>query len=81
MTEEEVRAKLTEILVRDFRVPKERVVPTASFRGSLGLDSLDAVDLIYLIKKTFSLEVNIHSFRDLHTVDDVVTFVLKSLEG
>jgi acyl carrier protein len=77
MTEDEVLAKVTEILTRDFRIPAEKVTRDATFRGNMGMDSLDAVDLIYLLKKTFGLEVNIHAFRDLHAVKDVVAFIVK----
>jgi acyl carrier protein len=81
MTDGDVLAKLTEILTRDFRVPREKITPDATFRGNMGLDSLDAVDLIYLLKKTFGLDVNVHAFRDLHAVKDVVAFIANENEA
>ena len=72
MTRDDIAAKLTEVLVTEFRVPKEKVTPEASFRGTLGLDSLDATDLVFLLCKSFGLKPDLHSFRDLHTVQKCV---------
>ena len=72
MTSDEVLAKLKETLAQDFRVPPEKVTPQATFRGTLGLDSLDAVDLVYLLCKSLGLKPDLHPFRDLHTVEKVV---------
>jgi acyl carrier protein len=78
MTHDEVLAKLKEILQADFRVPPEKVVPTATFRGQLGMDSLDAVDLIYLLGKAFNVKADVESFRDLDTVQKVVDYLVKA---
>jgi acyl carrier protein len=77
MTREEVYAKLRDILVTDFSVSPERIAEESTFRGHMGLDSLDTVDLIYLLKKTFALEgARSHDFRDLHTMRQVVDFLV-----
>lgn len=72
MTRDEISAQLTEVLVTEFRVPKEKVTPEATFRGTLGLDSLDATDLVFLLCKSFGLKPDLHAFRDLHTVQKCV---------
>lgn len=72
MTRDEISARLTEMLVTEFRVPKEKVQPEATFRGSLGLDSLDATDLVFLLCKSFGLKPDLHAFRDLHTVQKCI---------
>ena len=52
----------------DFKVSAAKITPEATFRGTLGLDSLDAVDLIYLVGKTFGIKARVDSFAELHTV-------------
>lgn len=77
VTREEVYARLRGILITDFSVPPDKITEESTFRGTLGLDSLDTVDLIYLLKKTFRLEnARTHDFRDLHTVRQVVDFLV-----
>jgi len=77
MTQEEVFAKLSEILKNDFKVPAARITKEATFRGTLGLDSLDAVDLIYLIGKSFGIKAKVESFADLHSVGQVADYVVR----
>jgi acyl carrier protein len=79
MTSEEVRAKLKEILVNDFRVPEAKISDEATFRGTLGMDSLDTVDFIYLVSKSFGLKAELSDFRELHTFARVVEFLTGKL--
>ena len=44
-TREEILNKLTEILVDDFEIKKDLIVPDANLFEDLELDSIDAVDL------------------------------------
>ena len=79
MTDAEVLAKIREILLADFKVPPEKITPQATFRGTLGLDSLDAVDLIYLIGKAFGIKPSIEEYKDLHTVQAVAEHVKRKV--
>ena len=76
MTHDEVFAKVREILAVDFKVPVAKVTPEATFRGTLGMDSLDAVDLIYLVGKAFKLKATVDQFKDLHSVEKVVAYLV-----
>ncbi len=81
MTQEQVLSRLREILQADFRIPAEKVVPDATFRGDLGMDSLDAVDLIYLVSREFGLKADVEAFRDLDTVKKVVAYLAANEKG
>ena len=79
MTDAEVLAKIREILQTDFKVPESKITPQATFRGTLGLDSLDAVDLIYLIGKSFGMKPSIEEYKDLHSVQSVVEHIRRKV--
>jgi acyl carrier protein len=79
MTKDEVRAKVRQILIDDFRVPEAKITDDATFRGTFGMDSLDAVDFIYLVSKTYGMKAEISEFRELHTMGLVVEYVVKKL--
>lgn len=81
MTEDQVLTTLKEVLERDFKVPPAKITKDATFRGTLGLDSLDAVDLVYLLCKSFKLKANLHDWRELHTVEKVVQHLVKATQG
>ena len=78
MSHDEALQQLRKILEEDFKVPPVMVTPEATFRGTLGLDSLDAVDLIYLVGKSFGIKATVDNFKDLHSVQKVVDFVVKT---
>ena len=75
MTEGEVFEKLRAILEQDFRVPPAKITNEATFRGTFGMDSLDAVDFVYLASKAFGMKAEIAEFRELHTLGKVVAFL------
>jgi acyl carrier protein len=76
VTSDEVLGTVREILVRDFNIPGEKVTPEAQFRGSLGMDSLDVVDLIYFLERAFGLNAGLEAYRELHTVRKLCEFVV-----
>lgn len=77
MTSEEVTAELKSILQRDFAISPEKVTPEATFRGTLGMDSLDVVDLIFFLEKGFGLNAGMEAYRELHSVRKLVAFVVE----
>ena len=81
MTREDVFARIREILVGDFAVPEGKVTLQSTFRGTLGMDSLDAVDLIFFVEQAFRYKAKVHDYRDLHTVDSLIDFVLARTHG
>lgn len=75
MTHEQILQKIQEILAQDFDISPDKVTREAGFRSQLGLDSLDVVDLAYLIQREFGLDKEMQAYRGLHTVGMVVDFV------
>ncbi len=74
-TEAQVLATLKQILSENFSIDPGKVTPDASFRGSLGLDSLDVVDLVFFIQEAFALEDSLDDYRELHTVEKVCAYI------
>lgn len=75
MTRDQVHQKLASILAESFAIPEEKVTPEATFRGTLGLDSLDIVDLVYFLQKAFDFEADLDDYQDLHTVTKLIDFI------
>lgn len=71
-----VLAQIKEILQRDFAIAPEKVTAEATFRGTLGMDSLDIVDLIFFLEKAFALNAGLEAYRELHTVRKLCEFVI-----
>lgn len=77
MQRADVENRVLMILLRDFKIDASRVVPEATFRGTLGMDSLDAVDLVFLLCAEFGLKKDLHPWRGLNTFAQVVDFLIE----
>jgi acyl carrier protein len=75
MARDETLQRLRAILAESFAISGTKVTPEATFRGSLGMDSLDIVDLVYFLQKEFDFEADLDDYKDLHTVEKLVDFI------
>lgn len=80
-TEEEVFDIVRGILVENFNIPADKITPTASFRGTFGMDSLDIVDLVFFLQKTFGVTGDLEDYRELHTMKKLCRFILERTES
>lgn len=72
---EHVITKVDDILVREFELDADQVVPGANLRDDLDLDSLDAVDLIVAIEKELGFRVDDKKVMEMKTVGDIHGFI------
>ncbi len=78
MSEEELRRKVVEVLAEEFELDPAAMVPEATLYDDLGLDSLDAVDMVVVLEKTFGLKLEDEdTLRSIRTMDDLLQFLLK----
>lgn len=57
MTKEEIIAKTNQALIEEFELEEEAMKPEALLYEDIGLDSLDAVDMVVLFEQTFSIKI------------------------
>jgi acyl carrier protein len=69
---------IRDVLVDEFEIPRHSIVPTANLYTDLGIDSIDAVDLIVRLREITGKQVPPDRFKSVRSVADVVA-VLESL--
>ena len=74
MTRDEVTAGVNKILVEGFEIEPALLAPGAHLISDLGLDSLDAVDLVVAIEKKFGCRLEETEVRSMRTLDDVYNY-------
>jgi acyl carrier protein len=72
MTQDDILAKMVEILNETFDIAPERVKPEAHLYHDLDIDSIDAVDLIVRLKPLVGRRLQPEAFKSVRTVGDVV---------
>jgi acyl carrier protein len=75
MTAEAIRDAVNAAISKEFEIEPERLVPAAELVKDLELDSLDSVDLIAAMEKTFKVKCPEKEARALRTMGDIYAFV------
>ena len=78
-TKEEILKELKEILVTDFELDEELLVPSANLFTTLELDSIDAVDLAVRLQRFTDKKLSPEEFKNIRTIEDVVNTVYELL--
>lgn len=70
MSSQEILNKINDILVDEFEVDADVITPDANLKDTLGLDSLDYVDLVVTIESNFGVKLGEADFVGISTFQD-----------
>ena len=77
MTEQELIALCNQTLAEEFELDLSQLTPEARFREDLGLDSLDAVDMVVALEEAFSYKLrDNNSLSQISTVGDLHKYII-----
>ena len=79
MTGTELIEKVNDLLVEEFEVDRETIKPEAVLKDTLGLDSLDYVDLVVVIESNFGFKVKPEDFVGIVTFQDFYNYAEKRI--
>ena len=79
-TKEQISDKLKEILVKDFEIEEEKIIPSSNIFEDLEFDSIDAVDLAVRLQQFTNKKISPEEFKQIRTIDDVVNAVYDLIE-
>ena len=83
MKNEDIIEKINDFLVEEFEVEPNKITPDANLKETLGLDSLDYIDLVVVIESNFAFKVKPEDFVNIITFQnfyDYVSFKVKEKE-
>lgn len=81
MNKEEIVGKINGFLVDEFEVDGDDIQPDANLKDTLGLDSLDYVDLVVSIESNFGVklvEVDFEGIASFQSFYDLIENKLKA---
>ena len=81
MTQNEIIAKAKDVLADEFEVDIDTITPEAALKETLGLDSLDLVDVVVLIEQNFGVTLTANDFVGVVTFGDFYTMLEKKING
>ena len=78
ISDDELRQKVITVLAEEFELDPEQMGPEATLYDDLGLDSLDAVDMVVVLEKTFGMKMtDEEALRSIRTMEDLYAFLIK----
>ena len=72
-----IRQKVVEVIAEEFELAPEDLTPEATLYDDLGLDSLDAVDLVVAMEKSFGVKLaNEEAVKAVRTMGDLFDLII-----
>jgi acyl carrier protein len=72
---EEVKEQIRQLLIEEFEVDPNALQPEAQLGDDLGIDSLDAVDLVVMVEKRFDCRIDEERASQMQTLGDIYAYV------
>lgn len=80
MTKELIIEKINDFLIDDFEVEEEVLEPGANLKDTIGLDSLDFVDLVVAVESNFGVKLVGEDFVNVVTLQDFYNLIQRKLD-
>ncbi|MCL1985625.1 MAG: phosphopantetheine-binding protein [Betaproteobacteria bacterium] len=76
MNNDVIAEKVNKALIEEFELEPERLSPEARIRDDLGLDSLDIVDMVIVLEKSFHFKLHDKEpLATIQTLGDIYAFI------
>lgn len=78
ITKEEIIRLTNEALKKEFELTDGQLVPEANLKDDVGLDSLDAVDMVVVLEQKFGMSIRQgYDLRSIVTLQNLYDFIEK----
>jgi len=76
MSDDEIRQRVRQVMIDEFELDGDDLRSEATLYDDLGLDSLDAVDMVVALEKAFAVKLaNQEEVRSVRTLGDVSALI------
>ena len=76
MENQEIINKVNDFLIDEFELEEDQLIPSASLKETLEIDSLDYVDLVVIIEKNFGFKVKGEDFANIKSLQDFYDYII-----
>ncbi|RXW24775.1 hypothetical protein EST38_g1113 [Candolleomyces aberdarensis] len=81
LSRDAIQTRIFDVLKGYEKVDAAKLTPTASFAKDLGLDSLDAVEVVMAVEEEFSIEIPDAEADAIQSVDQAIDYIAKTPEA
>jgi acyl carrier protein len=81
MDRTELINKVNEALAEEFEIEISTLVPDATIKNTLDIDSLGLVDMVALIESLFGVKIQAHEIASILTFEDLYNYIYKNIHS
>lgn len=81
MQRDEIESKMTDLLVDELGIDRDKVKPEARFEEDLEVDSLGVVELLMALEDNFGVKIPDEEAEKISTVSEAVDTVASKLDS
>ena len=74
-TREEIIAHVNSLLAEEFEIEESEFAPDANLKETLGLDSINLVDLIALVQYHYKVTIPVEDLKKIQTFTDLYDYI------
>ena len=75
MERKEIEEKVKAFLIDELEVDEEKIAPEALLKDDIGIDSLDFVDIVVIVERTFGFKLKPEEMADVKTLNDFCDYI------
>lgn len=75
MTRQEIEEKVKNFLVEELEFDEEKIKPEARLKEDIGVDSLDFVDIVVIVEKTFGFKIVAEDMKTVKTFGQFCDYI------
>lgn len=75
MEKQEIEEKINNILIEEFEIDEEKIVPDATLKEDLGIDSLDFVDIVVIVERNFGFKIKPEDMANVFTLQQFYEYI------
>lgn len=80
MTREEIENKVRAFLIEELEIDEEKIFPEAKLKDDIGIDSLDFVDIVVIVEKTFGFKIKPEEMQGVDTYAKFCDYIESKLK-
>lgn len=75
MIRQEIEEKVKEFLIDELEIEEENIFPEAKLKEDMGIDSLDYVDIVVIVEKTFGFKIKPEEMANVKTLSQFCDYI------
>lgn len=75
MTRQEIEEKVKNFLVEELEFDEDKIKPEARLKEDIGVDSLDFVDIVVIVEKTFGFKIVAEDMKTIKTFGQFCDYI------